>query len=508
MKKYRYLVASGILLLLVSFPYLLAALSGGKGFVFSGFLLNPIDGNSYLAKMYEGWSGSWAFTLPYTLERSSHGAFLFFFYLLLGQASRLIRLPLILTFHLARILGSCFFLVTFAWFCNTIFSDTERAWRAFLFGVFGSGLGWLFFFSGTLTSDFWVAEAYPFLSMYANPHFPIGLALLLLAFILALRKPTRKIFWIQGAMGIVLAIIMPFGVIVVGTILAIYLLWEWIERRYFDWRKLAPFAFFGGPVVLYQYVITLQDPLLSAWNRQNLTPAPALLDFLAALSPVLIFCVIAIWYGWKHPDDQTRLLIAWALGSILLIYLPFNLQRRFMFGIFIPVEMLGITGIYQLSIRIRRISAGQLSKVILALSIPTNLLLLLAGLVGSQGHDLSIYLTNHEYEVMQWISVNTPRDAHILASPDSGLLIPAYTGRRVVYGHPFETADATKNQEFTKSFFGTESTIQQDKMIQEKNIQFIFVGPREKKLGTPMNLNRFPIAIQSEDVTLYKTALP
>ena len=66
----------------------LAVIAGGDTHVFGGFLLNPLDGNSYLAKMQQGASGSWRFTLPFTPE-PGEGAYLFLFYLALGHLCRL-----------------------------------------------------------------------------------------------------------------------------------------------------------------------------------------------------------------------------------------------------------------------------------------------------------------------------------------------------------------------------------------------------------------------------------
>ncbi|MCX8025139.1 MAG: hypothetical protein N3A60_08045, partial [Thermanaerothrix sp.] len=59
-------VGSLLVLGLAGLPYILAALITPRERVFVGFLFNPIDGYSYLAKMYEGFQGEWLFRLPYT----------------------------------------------------------------------------------------------------------------------------------------------------------------------------------------------------------------------------------------------------------------------------------------------------------------------------------------------------------------------------------------------------------------------------------------------------------
>ena len=98
----RWLVLAFILLACIGLPYVFAVLVSGKDYVFNGFLLNFGDGNSYLAKMYEGWNGSWRFTLPYTAE-PGQGGYIFLFYLFLGHLARWLGLPLLIVYHAARL---------------------------------------------------------------------------------------------------------------------------------------------------------------------------------------------------------------------------------------------------------------------------------------------------------------------------------------------------------------------------------------------------------------------
>ncbi|HEX9680036.1 MAG TPA: hypothetical protein VGA32_01180, partial [Anaerolineales bacterium] len=55
-------LAAGLTLI----PYWIATGQAPGDAVFSGFLLNPTDGFSYLAKMRQGWDGEWLFRLSYT----------------------------------------------------------------------------------------------------------------------------------------------------------------------------------------------------------------------------------------------------------------------------------------------------------------------------------------------------------------------------------------------------------------------------------------------------------
>src|SRR3990172_1560601 len=75
---------SAVALLLINLPYLAAPQLIPSQSTFNGFLLNPTDGYSYLAKMRQGASGPLEFRLPYGPEPGD-GAMLFVYYLLLGR---------------------------------------------------------------------------------------------------------------------------------------------------------------------------------------------------------------------------------------------------------------------------------------------------------------------------------------------------------------------------------------------------------------------------------------
>jgi len=72
----------------------------------------------------------------------------------------------------------------------------------------------------------------------------------------------------------------------------------------------------------------------------------------------------------------------------------------------------------------------------------------------------------------------------VLTSPEMGLFIPAWSGRRVVYGHPFETVDAERTKaRVTKFFAAATSDAERESLLREWRAAFVFVGPRERAIG-------------------------
>jgi hypothetical protein len=504
MKRHSFLSIALIVLTALVLPYVLAALLAGRDHLSTGFLLNPLDGASYLAKMYQGWAGSWRFRLPYTAE-AQESAFIFVYYLFLGHLARWLGIPLIWTFHLARLLGAGLLLLALAQFCEQIFRGRpELARLGFGLAALGSGMGWLVVFFGPLPSDFWVAEAYPFLSMFTNPHFPLGLALVVWAFALILNQDARFRCLKLALLGLLISAILQFGLVVGLAVTVAYLAWTWVETRRLEWQPAACLGALGGPFLLYQYAAILGDPILAGWNGQNQTPSPAAWDFLLSFSPAL---PLAAWGAAQllrqKENPARRLLAAWLVLGPLLVSVPFSLQRRFMFGYSLPCALLAVFGAADLAGRWpawrRRIPA-----LLLTLALPTNLLLILTGLVGAAGHAPALYLTRDEARGLAWIRSETAEQAVVLASPEIGSFVPAFTGRRVLYGHPFETLDAPKAEAQVIYFFqGQGWDGSKESYLTDEAVDFVFYGPREQALGGRLDLARLPLVFEAGQVRIF-----
>ena len=506
-----------LVLVLTIVPFLLAAQTGGDAYQFDGILLNPLDGHTYLAKMYQGFRGDWRFTLPYTAD-PGQGAYLNLFYLFLGHFARLTPLSLTLTFSMARVFASGLLLGALYRFFETTIPETRPRRVAFALSVLGSGMGWLLVPAGEFTADFWVAETYPFLSMYSNPHFPLGLALVL--WLLTPASPAAPSEWSKGwgtaVVALILSIVNPFGIVVAVVVLAGWqgvVGWDALRRNAWeDFFRTSSFTRLmwtvagGVPMLAYQVWAIRTDPALFGWDIQNLTPTPPWWDLLIAISPAVWLALLSwrkIGPPFSEGPSSIHLFAVWVVLALILILVPFGLQRRFMMGMYIPLAGLAAYGLETLA-RGKRTRARVGMVLLFLLALPTNLIVILAGQSGARAHDLLLYRTQAETLALRWLETETPPDALVLAAPETGLIIPAFSGRQVIYGHPFETVRAEEEKQAVTDFFQALSEEEAKNFLLERRIDFIFYGPRERKLGALPVSEGLERVFEARDVEIYR----
>ncbi len=493
-----------IILLMVFFPYILGWLLQDDA-VFSGLLFNPQDGFSYLAKMRQGWDGSWGFTLPYTSDPGEPVP-LFLFYLFSGHLARIFHLSLPAMYGIIRFLSSAFLLFMLWDFLNRTFGEqSPDVQKVFWLLALGGGLGWaVTLASGFLTGDFWVAEAYPFLSMFAAPHFSLGLALILLGERLSTMpfKPVNGL----GLSGIslLLGFIQPFGVVILGLWLGMrFLVQGLVQRNWVSGFRLLLIAP-GFLVLLWQFWLISSHPVLKLWNEQNITAALPWWDWLVSISPMIILAVLGARYAVQRKDLPFMVVAGWILGAILVIYFPFNLQRRFMTGLYIPVGVLGGYGLSQW-LGARPVLKKWIWRVVWMVSFLTPLLIVLSTVGAIFQKDSSIYLTSDEVRAFHWMEQNLPKKAVVLAAPQTGLILPAWTGLRVVYGHPFETVRSDESKQRVEKFFlGEMTATEMDEFFRKFNIQYLLMGPREETLTQGRNPSVGTMIYQTGKVRIFR----
>ncbi|MBN2555405.1 MAG: hypothetical protein JXA97_05650 [Anaerolineales bacterium] len=506
-------LSAGVSLLTVV-PYLLANRAAVPN-VFSGFLINPIDGFSYLAKMRQGAAGSWYFTLPYAAQ-AGEGVLLYLYYLLLGQLSTLFHVPLMMMFHAARVLASTAMFYLASLFYDAVLHRKSWAWAAFLITLFGAGLGWIGILIGVEGSDLSIPESIPLISAYTNAHFPVAAAAILGAALACLRTYKKQgIEFLHGwTAGTVLVIVLPFCILSIGAALGLWLAYDvYAKRRYFRNQPFGIFrvpgltgfvGFIVGalPWLLYNVWVVQTHPVISEWTAQNQTPSPAPWSFLLGYGLLLAFAAAAFLKAFPFSGRETRFAAIWLISNLILLYAPFPLQRRLSLGLFFPLASLAVLGMAA-SITRSRIRLALLA--VITLTLPSTALIAAAGIYGVSEGEPEVVFSRDELAALNWLGDNLPAGSLILAGPLDGNRIPAFSPGRVLYGHPFETPDAARMEAVVQSMFDPD--LARDALLERLlnfDVDYVFEGPEERQLGDVAWEGLAEVVYANETITIYQ----
>jgi hypothetical protein len=432
---------------------------------YTGLLINHYDGESYYAKMQQGARGDWSFHLAFTPE-THDGAFIFTFYMALGQLAAALRLPIPLVYHLARGLAGLFLLLVAYQFLARFLDQVQTRRAAFLLLGFSAGFGWLLAPFGIIVADLWVAEGFTFLSMLANPHFPLAIGLMLLIFLCVLdltnHQPQLPQFLGSAGLGLLLALVQPFAVPIVLVVSGVYvILLAWLERR-LPWGEIAvcaATAMAAAPIMIYDLYVYNNNPALAVWSSQNLTPSLPPWDYALAYGLILLLALGGILVAVRRRARTDLFLLAWVGSVVVLLYVPFALQRRFITGLHVPLSILAALGLACFVWpRVRARRRAVVTGLVVGLTALTNLFVPLVSVAGVAQGQHPLVMTADEAAACTWLGQNTTWTDTVLAPADSGHFIPAWAGNRVVYGHPFETIEAEAKEAEVTHFFGPDAT--------------------------------------------------
>ena len=482
---------------------------------FAGFLINPVDGFSYLAKMRLGFDGGWQFQLPYASQPGA-GAFLFPYYLLLGHIARLLGAELIVVLHAARVAAAALMFVAIYRFLEEFIAGRGERWFAFALCLVGAGWGWMGIAFGFVASDLSIPESTPFLSAYANAHFPLAWAALMGAALGVLGRNAGRPGWLLICVicGAGMALVLPFVLLpAVAIMLTGIVIGARQERQAGSPSSarrrlvaLGAFVLGASPWAAYDIWLLLTRPDLAAWNAQNQTPSPSPGAYLLGFAPLLLLAVVAVVAN-RRLTGTHLILLGWAIVQSMLLYAPLALQRRLSLGLFIPLAALAAAG---LSIAARRGAWRRpLATLVLASVIPTNLIVIAAGLGGVLRAEPLLVQSNDEVCALQWLAENAAPGSLVLAGVTVGNRIPAFADARVVYGHPFETPNALAERAMIESLFAASTDLDEAKAtLEARQVDYVYYGPEEQALGPASWPSELPAAVVCGRVTLASVPAP
>ena len=186
----------------------------------------------------------------------------------------------------------------------------------------------------------------------------------------------------------------------------------------------------------------------------------------------------------------------------LLVYIPFNLQRRLMLGVQVPLSILAALGLWWLFFQITQGGDGEdptkgrtletrgalqrwriASVGIVALLSLSNILILFGAVVEVSRQSPPVFHSGAEINAADWLAAHITPDQVVLAAFQTGNYLPTRISARVFAGHGPETVNSEAKQAMLRQFFANCDDAFRFSLLFENGVSYVFYGPSERALG-------------------------
>ncbi len=507
-----------LILLLSSLPVLAGYAAQDAGAIFSGAVYDRQDYAVHLASMHLGSRGELSYSLRFTHE--AHPSYpIKLGYVVLGWAGGGLGLQPSITYELARLAGGACLILAIYMLAARAFPGSGMRRMALLLAMLGSGLGWLQLILGwvpqhsTSPVDFWLIDLYPFFGIMTLPHFSLIAAILVGMMLAAVAALARRAFlmWLLAAVGSLAVIFISPSFVLIGDVAcAAVMASDYLrtrKRRGLHVGFLTGLALIQAPFLIWQTRILGQHPVWAGFAAQNITlsPPPLYYDLgLGLLGPLAIW---GAWIAFRRANLIGMASTLWMGLSLALSYLPTAIQRRFSFGLMIPVGLLAVFALaYGLLPRVRltllrrskgvlaeklRARRGSILVIFLLLSSLSSLYLAAGGALYASNRAPTIFDPPALVAAMDWLSAEADADDVVFGSARTGLLIPPRSGLRAYVGHPIETLAFEAKMDAVVQFFGNGAMTDAERlhMLRTCACKWLIFGPYEKEIS-PADFNQ------------------
>jgi len=422
------------------------------------------DSYGYMAWSQQAAHGALLFKLKFTAL--PHSPFLFQpFFLLCGWAIRLTGANPGVVHFVAKEIGVVLFFLLFYRYTDYLrLSAFQSLVASVLVGISSGVGGAIAMMFGrheppNISADLWMPEVSTYWSLLWNPLFPWSLALMLLTIYL-LDRGTRderpRDLWLAGLAAGVLVLIHPYSQ---PLLLALAVLVIAVRRRQRGLGYLVRYLLPLAPFVGYIVALTLWQPLVSKHSTSGTMDSPSLWLYVTGFGlPLLIWAAgVAIDRGrWMKQYWQ---LAAWFGLSLALAYAPLWFQRKLILGAHIPLCVLAAV-----SFDLLLAKCGSLRTVKWALAAATVVLVPLLALTPVylivelnrevQVNVFGVYYISPAVDAgLNYLKRHSKPDDVVMASLGMSLMIPAYAGNTVVWGHWAMAVDTEERKAWSRALF-------------------------------------------------------
>jgi hypothetical protein len=281
-----------------------------------------------------------------------------------------------------------------------------------------------------------------------------------------------------------MGLIVPFYVAVAWAVVGATWLALGLRERRVPWHEgllAGGAAIISAPILAYSAWVFTADPVYAIWSSQNQILSPHPFHYLAAYGVPLLLAAFAVPTAWRE-EGLGWLALAWVGVVPVLIYLPFNLQRRLVEGVQVPLSLLAAWGILNFKwIETRRRTFVGMLLVGLSL---TNVTLVAGNCLALQRKPSPIYRDVGEIAAMNWLNGRIEPGDVVLSAYETGNYLPARVHARTFVGHGPESVHAEEKKILAARFFdaATNDAWRQE-LLGQYGVDYVFWGPVERALG-------------------------
>ncbi|HDQ22356.1 MAG TPA: hypothetical protein ENN28_00080 [Candidatus Uhrbacteria bacterium] len=495
------------MILITTAPYIYAYLNTPAGYFYNGIhALTPGDLPVYFSYINQAKEGDWILKNNFTSEFQEQGL-LNLFWLKIGLLARLFNLSPALAFQIARIfLLALLFLILYVFICY-FFEDKFKRKFSLIFLAFASGIGayaipflgdpHTFYRIHNWPIDLWITDSNMFLAAYHSPHLIMSLICMISFFLLGLLSLEKKQYFyafFAGLVGLYWFNFHPYYFPLAFLVLFFYSLYLFVKHP----RVYPVFNFFiililSLPFVFYHFYKLQTDEMVSLRAAQNITLLPNFPYIFLGYGFIFVMAIIAVVYLIKTRQifgEKYIFLLSWITGSFIMLYLPFQFQRRYFLGLIIPLALLNVVVFaeifkwlknkYNFNILKNKILLGYLFLIFFGFS---NFFNLVRDVYYFNASFQKFYLPKEYQEAVLWLKENNFEKKVVFSYEYTSGQIPALVNQPVYLSHSdhetlFYSDKKIKVDNFLAGIYGSSEEIE---FLKQNNIGYLFFSDLEKK---------------------------
>lgn len=446
-------------------PYFYFYISTPQNHTYTGinYLLSE-DNFVYYSYIEQIKQGEYFLTDLYTSEPTK--PFLNIFWRTIGEIAKYFDLSVIIIYHLTRIVLIIIAVFLIYKLISIFLSQQKQRWFCFLFLMFTSGIGGIFlhFVKGKIhfdTGKFYspielvLTDSNIFLTFLQSPHVIASLIFILLVIILmhqALKNNCYLCSFVAGISGLILSQFHSYYFLLCNFVLLIFVMLDffYLSKKLKINYILHCLIFFVISGLSIVYFVFQQNDLYAQFKYlQNVTLTPSNFFIIFNIISLIILTAIALE---KRKNFNNLLLLAWIFSCLILIYSPIAFQSRFIKTMQIPIVILATQGFFYLKSKYfnwHPVVNYFLTFFIILIFSMSNTFVYIDSFIKTKQETL-LYIPNQYMQAFDWLKKNLRQDDVTVAMDPQNILIPAFSGKKTFFAHPFETLNYQNKRLFIK----------------------------------------------------------